>query len=1081
MKVLSRNLKIMFLFLLLATSLLPVVSIPVITRAAAGASQQAAQAAQYQYPNPVPFMHRPYYGSQSIAQRTTSFVDHDKPWYVNDGIFVRYDGAKWTNVAIGSCTGGVNCYDGHNGYDLNLWYEPVLSVAAGTVIRAGWYDPTNHMSALGLWAAVDHHNGYVTAYGHLSALTVYYGEQVGVQWQLGTSGTSGSSTGPHLHMATYYYPAWSATDPFGWTGNYPDPNVVPDNYLWVDNPGSTNTIPDLSANGSAVYPGATLVDDGATGWSSSGAWSTATSSTDIRGNLHYTATTAGSMSASATWQPQIPSDGYYEVGVYVDDNHASSSWVPYTVYSVDPNNPSTMVSHVVYVDETHIGSFQGPFGWENTGAQWIGLGTYYLRAAMPNRVIASNATGENGLQLSADGMEFVPTSIQAPPTTNSYAFALTSDGTPAALLPGSSTPVNITLSNTSNFTWSASGAGAVQVIYRWLNAQKQVVLTGSPTSLSGDMAANASANLTIHVQTPVQPGTYTLQWDMQQGTKAFSQLGAQVKNDTVNVARYGEVFGGTALPGVLTPGASVQLTVNVQNKGAMTWLSSGSAQVTLGYQWLDSSGKPVSSGLVSSVAQGTLPANVPPGGSASIAITLNAPVLAGMYKLVYDLQQQGTWFSSQGATPLTQAVTITPNLPKIYYFAEGYTGAGSTEILSLTNPSATTAHITITYLFNGAAPATKTYSVAAQSESVLTINNEVGPNKTVSMIVQGDQPFVAERSISTQKGSLIAATDSIGSSQLSSTWYFAEGNTTYGWNTLLAVLNPSAQPVTLHVNFLWSRRAGSGLLPGSRAFTLPARSRSTIVLNQYVPNGQFGLSISASQSILVEMPEYLAQSPMRGGSSVVGVTAPQARWYFGAGSTTAGTTERLVLANPNSGWVTAQVQYLTSNGQVIRQTVGIPGQSRVEVNVNAVVYQATHATVIIANGPIVAERQDFFNNVSSVMGSTTTMGASNDYMSWYFAHGTTASGTTDTLAIANPNPVATMVHVVYYQTHGAPIVKSYTLAANTRITVSMSADVGINNTVGVAIYATAPVVAEQTSLFNTHGASGVYNSMGYGV
>src|ERR1700674_3856524 len=87
-----------------------------------------------------PFMHRPYYGSQTIPQRTTSFVDHDKPWYVNDGIFVRYDGARWTNVSIGSCTGGVNCYDGHNGYDLNLWYEPVLSVAAGTVIRAGWYN-----------------------------------------------------------------------------------------------------------------------------------------------------------------------------------------------------------------------------------------------------------------------------------------------------------------------------------------------------------------------------------------------------------------------------------------------------------------------------------------------------------------------------------------------------------------------------------------------------------------------------------------------------------------------------------------------------------------------------------------------------------------------------------------------------------------------------------------------------------------------------------------------------------------------------------------------------------------------------
>src|SRR6266571_507401 len=97
---------------------------------------QAASLTRTYTTAPTPFMHRPYYGSQTVSQRTTSFVDHDRPWYDNDGVFVRHDGAKWTNVAIGSCTGGVNCYDGHNGYDLNLHFEPVLSAAAGTVIRA---------------------------------------------------------------------------------------------------------------------------------------------------------------------------------------------------------------------------------------------------------------------------------------------------------------------------------------------------------------------------------------------------------------------------------------------------------------------------------------------------------------------------------------------------------------------------------------------------------------------------------------------------------------------------------------------------------------------------------------------------------------------------------------------------------------------------------------------------------------------------------------------------------------------------------------------------------------------------------
>src|SRR2546423_8631045 len=53
---------------------------------------------------PTRFMYRPYYGSQTVAQRTTSFVDHDQPWYVNDGFFVRCDDAHVINDSIGICT-----------------------------------------------------------------------------------------------------------------------------------------------------------------------------------------------------------------------------------------------------------------------------------------------------------------------------------------------------------------------------------------------------------------------------------------------------------------------------------------------------------------------------------------------------------------------------------------------------------------------------------------------------------------------------------------------------------------------------------------------------------------------------------------------------------------------------------------------------------------------------------------------------------------------------------------------------------------------------------------------------------------
>jgi hypothetical protein len=356
-----------------------------------------------------PFMYRPYYGNTNILQRTISFMDHDEPWYANDGVFVRYDGATWRggNSSVYSCTARLSCYDGHNGYDLNFTFEPVLSVAGGTVIRAGWYNALNHSSSFGLWAAIDHGNGVVTAYGHLSALLVAVGDHVGAQWQIGTSGTTGASTGPHLHFSTYFLPSWNVTDPFGWYGRGTDPNTTPDYYLWTHNPTAKTVEPYLGGNN--AYSGALIVDDSSAGWSGTGYWRTSGYHTDIRGGLHFTSSSAGSVTATSTWRPVIPANGYYEVAVYVDDTHATSSWVPYTVYSANPNNPKGQIIHTVRVDASHIGVFSGPYGTVNTGTRWVTLGTYYFHRGTSGRVVMTNATGESGTELAADAVEFVRT------------------------------------------------------------------------------------------------------------------------------------------------------------------------------------------------------------------------------------------------------------------------------------------------------------------------------------------------------------------------------------------------------------------------------------------------------------------------------------------------------------------------------------------------------------------------------------------------------------------------------------------------------------------------------------------------
>jgi murein DD-endopeptidase MepM/ murein hydrolase activator NlpD len=70
---------------------------------------------------------------------------------------------------------------------------PVLAPADGTVIEAGW------KSGYGQTVVIDHGNGLTTRYGHLSKLEVESGQEIRRGEELGLVGSTGRSTGPHLH------------------------------------------------------------------------------------------------------------------------------------------------------------------------------------------------------------------------------------------------------------------------------------------------------------------------------------------------------------------------------------------------------------------------------------------------------------------------------------------------------------------------------------------------------------------------------------------------------------------------------------------------------------------------------------------------------------------------------------------------------------------------------------------------------------------------------------------------------------------------------------------------------------------
>jgi murein DD-endopeptidase MepM/ murein hydrolase activator NlpD len=85
----------------------------------------------------------------------------------------------------------------HTGLDIRAEVgDPVQVTANGTVTAAGW------SGGYGKMVEVDHGNGFATRYGHMSEIDVKVGQQVKTGQSLGRVGTTGRSTGPHLHYET---------------------------------------------------------------------------------------------------------------------------------------------------------------------------------------------------------------------------------------------------------------------------------------------------------------------------------------------------------------------------------------------------------------------------------------------------------------------------------------------------------------------------------------------------------------------------------------------------------------------------------------------------------------------------------------------------------------------------------------------------------------------------------------------------------------------------------------------------------------------------------------------------------------
>jgi hypothetical protein len=443
-----------------------------------------------------------------------------------------------------------------------------------------------------------------------------------------------------------------------------------------------------------------------------------------------------------------------------------------------------------------------------------------------------------------------------------------------------------------------------------------------------------------------------------------------------------------------------------------------------------------------------------------------------------------------------------------WYFAEGYTGPGFDEYLTLQNPNGQAAAIAITYYLNGGAPIVKNVAVPANSRATVAVHDPalgVGRGREVAAKVESTNGVgvVAERPMYfTYSGATVSNVTGghnvMGVQQPRQTWLFGEGYTGAGFDEYLTILNPNAAPAPVTITYY----LGGGQAPVVKALTVPANARYTVTVHDPREGVGRGHEVSArvettlAEGIVVERPIYFryagSMGAVTGGHNVMGAASPRPAWFFPDGATAAGWDMYLTLLNPAGQDSQVRLTYYVAGEPTPRtKAVVAPRNARTTV----VVHDAAQGVgrghtlgvkVETTNGvDLVVERPIYFRYSPTVNGGHDAMGAAAAKASWLFAEGYTGAGFDQYLIVLNPHATAAPATITYYLNGGgAPITRTLTVAPYSRAAVAVfdAGHVGRGKEVSAKVETThAGGVVVERPIYFAYGGSmdGGHTAMGF--
>jgi virginiamycin B lyase len=494
--------------------------------------------------------------------------------------------------------------------------------------------------------------------------------------------------------------------------------------------------------------------------------------------------------------------------------------------------------------------------------------------------------------------------------------------------------------------------------------------------------------------------------------------------------------------------------------------------------------------------------------------------------------------TSQGTTP-TVTTSPTPTLPpvsgpvsKVWYFAEGRTGAGFDEFLTLGNPTSSNCQVTISYMTQpDSGPGySKTVSLAVNAATRVTrwVDSDLGTTRagpgisvaaTVSVntaATPGCTGIVAERPMyfNARLQQVNSGSDVLGVTSPGTTFYFADlasGNQAGGgfYSSYLPILNPGSTVANVTATYY-----ANGAKVGTQTLAVAANSRGTIFPSQAAPAlpAHVSVVLTSSAPIVSERPTYFSSincgnaGVVSGAADVIGVQQLSTDWLFAEGYTGGRFQENFVLANldpvQKPATVTIMLEY--DNGTTKPFTVTVNPLSQVIWNVNANsvgagTSQSVSAEVTSSGAQIAVEREMFFGynhngdqRITLSTGGTDVLGLVKSAMNngYSFAEGYANLGYDEWLTVQNPTTNVETINVTVSNGVGTVYTYAISVTAHSRYTVDMVAIVqqhlfhagnGYQGyEISMAVQSSSgPFVVERPMYWNASGTQGGSDVIGF--